>query len=168
MQTRRWFLTHNQTKGSYPFSQQGTTDRIGRILNKHNIRTIFKSPEKIGQILRNPKNQTPPLNSAEVYKILCSCGQRDIHWRNRENDQPTKKRIPIWCQVKTHHAISIINIETGHQILFDKMITIANITSYFPRKYREAIEIQKHPNNLNRDNGYNINKNMENYFPGYY
>jgi len=48
------------------------------------------------------------------------------------------------------------------------MITIANITSYFPRKYREAIEIQKHPNNLNRDNGYNINKNMENYFPGYY
>jgi len=74
---------------------KGTTDRIGRILNKHNIRTIFKSPEKIGQILRNPKNQTPPLNSAEVYKILCSCGQRDIHWRNRENDQPTKKRIPI-------------------------------------------------------------------------
>jgi len=27
--------------------------------------------------------------------------------------------------------------ETGHQILFDKTITIANITSYFPRKYRE-------------------------------
>jgi len=42
------------------------------------------------------------------------------------------------------------------QILFDKTTTIANITSYFPRKYREAI--QKHPNNLNRDNGYNINK----------
>jgi len=34
---------------------------------------------------------------------------------------------------------------------------IANITLYFPRKYREAIEIQKHPNNLNRDND-NINK----------
>jgi len=39
--------------------------------------------------------------------------------------------------------------------LFDKTITIANIT-YFSRKYREAIEVQKHPNNLNRDNGYNI------------
>jgi len=42
--------------------------------------------------------------------------------------------------------------------MFDKIITIANITSYFLRKYREAIEIQKHPNNLNRDNSYNINK----------
>jgi len=62
-------------------------------------------------------------------------------------------------------ALSEHNIETGYQILFDKTITIANITSYFPRKYREAIEIQKHPNNLNRDNGYNINK-MENYSPG--
>ena len=58
----------------------------------------------------------------------------------------------------TQSALSEYNIETGHQILFDKITTIANITSYFPRKYREAIEIQKHPNNLNRNNGCNINK----------
>ncbi|XP_018342267.1 PREDICTED: uncharacterized protein LOC108748544 [Trachymyrmex septentrionalis] len=31
---------------------KGTTDQIGRILNKHNIRIIFKSSKKIGQILR--------------------------------------------------------------------------------------------------------------------
>ena len=35
---------------------KGTTNRIGRILNKHNIRTIFKPPKKIGQILRNPED----------------------------------------------------------------------------------------------------------------
>ena len=58
----------------------------------------------------------------------------------------------------TQSVLSEHNIETGHQILFDKTTTIANITSYFLRKYREVIEIQKHPNNLNRDNGYNINK----------
>ena len=62
-------------------------------------------------------------------------------------------------------ALSEHNIETGHQILFDKTTTIANITSYFPRKYREAIEIQKHPKNLNRDNGYNINKIWETILP---
>ena len=45
---------------------KGITDRIGRILNKHNIRTIFKSPKKIGQILRNPKDQRPPLSSAGI------------------------------------------------------------------------------------------------------
>jgi len=42
------------------------TDRIGRILNKYNIRTIFKSPKKIGRILRNSKDQRLPLSSAGV------------------------------------------------------------------------------------------------------
>ena len=54
---------------------KGTTDRIGRILNKYNVRTIFKPPKKIGQILRNPKDQRPPLSCAGVYKISYSCGQ---------------------------------------------------------------------------------------------
>ena len=54
---------------------KGTTDWIGRILNKHNIRTIFKPPKKIGQILRSPKDQRSPLSSAGVYKIPCFCGQ---------------------------------------------------------------------------------------------
>jgi len=58
----------------------------------------------------------------------------------------------------TQSALSEHNIEIDHQILFDKMTTIATTTSYFPRKYRESIEIQKHFDNLNRDNGYNISK----------
>jgi len=49
------------------------------------------------------------------------------------------------CDVRLKHAtysaLSEHNIATGHQILFDKAIIIANITSYFPRKYREAIKI---------------------------
>ncbi|XP_018311528.1 uncharacterized protein [Mycetomoellerius zeteki] len=138
---------------------KGTTDRIGRILNKHNIRTIFKPPKKIGQILKNPKDQRPPLSSAGVYKIPCSCGQvyigetgRMVNLRIKEHQRDVRLKHA------TQSALSEHNIETGHQIQFDKTTTIANIASYFPRKYREAIEIQKHPNNLNRDNDYNINK----------
>jgi len=66
----------------------GTTDRIDRILNKHNIRTIFKSSKKIGQILRNPKDQSPP---QEYTKYLVFAGK---YWRNQENDQSTDKRTP--------------------------------------------------------------------------
>jgi len=58
----------------------------------------------------------------------------------------------------TQSALSEYNIETGHQILFDKTIIIATTTSYFPRKYKEAVEIQKYSDNLNRDNGYNKSK----------
>ena len=73
-----------------------------------------------------------------------------INQRIKERDVRLKHVTQLALSGKYH------NIETGHQILFGKTTTIANITSYFPRKYREAIEIQKHSNNLNRDNSYNI------------
>ena len=123
---------------------KGTINRIGRILNKYNIRIIFKPPKKIGQILKNPKDQRPPLSSARVYKILCSCGQVYIG--------ETERMVNLWIKEHQHDvrlkhitqsALSEHNIETGHQILFDKTTTIANITSYFPRKYRKVVEIQK-------------------------
>ncbi|KAG5322672.1 MOS1T transposase, partial [Pseudoatta argentina] len=120
--------THNQTKGSYPFSYSD--------INKHNIRTIFKPLKKIGQILRNPKDQRPPLSSVGVYKVPCSCKQVYIG--------ETGRMVNLWIK--------------EHQRDVRSTTTIVNIASYFPRKYRKAIEIQKHPNHLNRDNGYNINK----------
>ena len=79
MQTKQQFLIHNQMRESYPFSYaKGTIDWIGRILNNHNIRTIFKPSKKIEQILRNPKTQRPLLSSVGIYKIPCSCGQVHI------------------------------------------------------------------------------------------
>ena len=150
--------TDDRTLTILPYVK-GTTDRIGRILNKHNIRTIYKPPKKIGQILKNPKDPRPPLSSAGVYRIPCSCGQvyigetgRMVNLRIKEHQRDVRLKHV------TQSALSEHNVETGHQILFDQATTITNTTSYFPRKYREAIEIQKHPNNLNRDNGYNISK----------
>jgi len=46
-------------------------------------------------------------------------------------------------------VLSEHNIKTGHQILFVNTTTIAT-TSYFPRKYREAIEIQRYSDHLNK------------------
>jgi len=81
--------------------------------------------------LRNSKDQKLPLSSAGICKTPCSCGQVYI-------GQPGR-------MVRLKHAmpsaLSEHNTETAHQILFDKTTTIANIASYFPRKYREAIEI---------------------------
>jgi len=55
---------------------KGTTDWIGRILNKHNIRTIIKPSKKIGQILRNPKDQRPLDSVPQEYtKYLISAGK---------------------------------------------------------------------------------------------
>jgi len=62
--------------------------RIDRILNKHNIQTIFKPLKKIEQILRDPKNRRPPLSSAGEYKMSCSCGQIYIG--------ETEKMVNLW------------------------------------------------------------------------
>jgi len=50
------------------------------------------------------------------------------------------KKRDIRLKHTTQSALSEHNIETGHQILFDKTTTIATTTSYFPRKYREATD----------------------------
>ena len=61
----------------------------------------------------------------------------------------------LFLQAKTRYAVGIIR--TQHRNRTSNTVWQNDIT-YFPRKYREAIEIQKHPNNLNRNNGYDINK----------
>jgi len=91
MQTRQRSQTYNQMKRSYPFSHVSKEQQIGRILNKHYIRIIFKPPKKIGQILRNPKDQRLSLSSRSIQNILFL--QISIHWRNRENSQLTDKSI---------------------------------------------------------------------------
>ncbi|KYN07882.1 hypothetical protein ALC62_01145 [Cyphomyrmex costatus] len=99
------------------------------------------------------------LISAGVYEIPCSCGKvyigetvRMVNTRMKEHQRDVRlKHI-------TQSALAEHNIETGHRILFDKMATIATTTSYFPRKHREALKIQKHSDNLNRDSGYNVSR----------
>jgi len=65
-------------KGSYPFSHMSKEQQIE--LARYETNTISelslsKPPKKVRQILRNPKDQRPPLSSAKIHKIFCSCGQ---------------------------------------------------------------------------------------------
>jgi len=115
---------------------EGTTNRIGRILNKHNVWTIFKSPKKIGQILRNPKDQRSPLSSAGIYKIPCSYGQVYIEETGRiVNLRIKEHQRDVRLKHTTRSALLKHNIKTGYQIFFDKT-TVVNITLYLPRKYK--------------------------------
>ncbi|XP_018353098.1 PREDICTED: uncharacterized protein LOC108754932 [Trachymyrmex septentrionalis] len=54
---------------------KGTTDQIGRILNKHNVRTIFKPPKKIGQILEILKIKDLHSVPQEYTKYLIPAGK---------------------------------------------------------------------------------------------
>jgi hypothetical protein len=53
---------------------KGTTDRIGRMLRKLNVRTVFGTHWKVSNMLRSPKDPLPVLHTSGVYRIPCSCG----------------------------------------------------------------------------------------------
>ncbi|XP_032678536.1 uncharacterized protein LOC116847549 [Odontomachus brunneus] len=143
---------------------QGITDKIGRILKKHNIKTIYKPPTKIGQYLNNPKDRRPPLDTSGVYRVLCSCGKIYIRETGRMVSTRMKEhQSAVKLKNVTQSALTELNLESGHKILFNEIL--AKINNYFPRKYRESLEIQKHPNNLNRDNEQKISPIWQSVLP---
>ncbi|XP_076396721.1 uncharacterized protein LOC143265924 [Megachile rotundata] len=144
---------------------QGTTDRIGRILREHNIRTVFTTHTKIGQLLTSPKDPQPQLSTPGVYKIPCSCGQVYIGETGRSVNTRLKEHERCARLGYIQSAVAEHQITTGHKILFEKTEVLAKTSAYLPRKHREAIEIRKHPNNINRETGYHINPIWHTLFP---
>lgn len=70
---------------------KGTTDKIKRVLNKHNIRTAFCTDKKIGQILGNPKTKIP-LENQGVYEVPCrDCEKKYIGQTNRRINVRTEE-----------------------------------------------------------------------------
>ncbi|XP_063391231.1 uncharacterized protein LOC134676779 [Cydia fagiglandana] len=52
---------------------KGITDKIGAVLKKFSIKTVYKPLFKVADLLRSPKDVIPYQNPG-VYKIDCSCG----------------------------------------------------------------------------------------------
>lgn len=141
----------SETKAFLPFIPR-VTDRIGRILGKHNIKTIFKPSKKIKDHLNSPKDRRDTLSTPGVYRIPCSCGsvyigttKRSINTRIKEH----KANCRLGHSEKSAVAEHTLN-NTNHAIEFDKTQVLCTTTAYYPRLYREAIEIHKHPTNFNK------------------
>lgn len=87
---------------------QSTTDRISRIMNRHNIKVIFKGNLRRSSLLfPNSKDRRPHLENLthqECVRFLYFCGK--VHRRNRENDQYTDQRTPAVRQVLPSSSIS--------------------------------------------------------------
>ena len=53
-------------------------------------------------------------------------------------------------------AIVEHSFKSKHHICFDQTKILASTSHYSSRLIREAIEIEKHPNNFNREDGYKL------------
>ncbi|KAF9802161.1 hypothetical protein SFRURICE_015201 [Spodoptera frugiperda] len=142
-----------RTPAFLPFVK-GVTDTIGYLLRRrYSIRTIFRPPGQLRNLLRSPKDKDP---LPGVYMIPCDCGssyigetRRNITTRLKEHIRSVKNRDTHTSAVAEHAC----SAGTAHFLRFDKVSVLAREKYFVPRKVREAIEISRRPN-FNRDGGW--------------
>ncbi len=100
------------------------------------------------------KDQVNPMDLKGVYAILCSCGTSYIAGTGRSINQSIKEHAADIKPGRTKSStLAEHATKTKHHIWIKEAKVIANISHFHHRKFREAIEIEKSSNNINRDDG---------------
>jgi hypothetical protein len=135
-------------------------DSIVNILSKKEIKTSFKPHEIIKQNMISVKYKPNPQKGKGIYKIECSCrecyiGETGLSFQNRmkeHGDDIKNERIRTSALVE--HSL-----KTKHHVRLEDNKFFPKEEHLFKQRIREAIEICKHPRNLNRDNGLDLSEN---------
>ena len=110
--------------------------------------------------MRTVKDKADEQQHKGVYKVTCSCGLYYIG----ETARSLKVRVKEHgADIRNQHihtsALAEHSEKSKHHICLEETSMLAKENHYYKRRFREALEIIKHPNNLNRDGGFEISKN---------
>jgi hypothetical protein len=138
-----------------------TFNQINRVLARHNIKSVGLPQQKLSSLLR-PVKDNLELKTPGVYKIPCECGKvyigqtgRSIGTRLKEHQRNIRLEYPDKSAVADH------SINQEHRIQFNNTSILSTQTRYMDRIIREAIEIELHPYNINRENGFYLSKSWK-------
>lgn len=133
---------------------KSTTDKITKILNKHNINVAFTPSNTIRQLLNSVKDPINPNLQKGVYAIPCSCGKQYIGEIGRSLNIIIKGHTTNLRRERTSKSALVENVHSSsHYICMEETKLVRKEDHYLKRIFKEAIEIEKRKNNFNRDNG---------------
>lgn len=121
--------------------------------------STFRPLNTIQSSLRSVKDLVDPKNMKGVYVILCSCGTlyigetgRSINQRIREHVADIKHGTTFSSALAEHAD------KSKNHICIEEAQVVAKVSHFHHFKLREALEIEKRPNNLNRVDSCNISR----------
>jgi hypothetical protein len=131
------------------------------VLARHNIKSVGLPHTKLSSLLRSVKDHLG-LRTPGVYRIPCGYGRvytgqtgRSVDIRLKELQRLIRLHPPDKPAVAEH------SIVLGHSIQFHNSPILATKTRYMDRTVREAVEIELHPYNINREGDFCLSKSWK-------
>jgi hypothetical protein len=125
-------------------------NRITRVLSRHNIKSVGPPPKKLPSFLQLVKDNLG-LRTPGAYRIPV-CGKdyngqtgRSVDTRLKEYQWHTHLEYP------DKSAMAEYSVYLEYHIQFHNTSILATKTRYMDHIIREAIEIELHPNNMNKE-----------------
>ncbi|KAL1130331.1 hypothetical protein AAG570_013269 [Ranatra chinensis] len=100
---------------------KGTTDRIKRVLMKHNIKTTFNTATTTRSLLGSVKDPLP-MKTSGVYEIPRCCGETYIGQTGRLISTRIQEHIRATKNNDMKSAVAEHSMETGHLIDWNQSI----------------------------------------------
>jgi hypothetical protein len=130
-----------------------TYNRLSQLLSRHNIKSVALLPKKISSFLR-PVKDVAGLKTPGVYRVPCKCGLVYIGQMGRSTEIRRKEhQRNIRLLQLDKSALAEHGFNHNHKILLQEFEVLSTKSGYLDSLIMEAIKVNLHPNNINREDG---------------